>query len=134
MHMYVYFLQLRTIDYVPPHFGGEPAGGNKASGPIGSEDTSRIIISMVSSVQWGTHLWACKAHEVKEVGTASSDGISIFILHMRARTRRHALTHAGMHSHTQACTHTHTHACTYSQTNTHTHTHMYIHRHAHTHQ
>ena len=51
-----------------PHSGGEPAGGNKTGGPVGSGDTS-----LISPVAWppqcsrGTHLWACKTHEMREV-------------------------------------------------------------------
>ena len=51
-----------------PHSWGEPAGSNKTSGPIGSRDTSLLHSCLVPSVQWGTHLWACKAHEMREVG------------------------------------------------------------------
>ena len=45
--------------------GGEPAGGNKTGGPVGSGDTS-----LISPVAWspqcsrGTHLWAYKAYEM----------------------------------------------------------------------
>ena len=52
-----------------PHSGGEPARGNKTGGPVGSGDTS-----LISPVAWppqcsrGTHLWACKTHEMREVG------------------------------------------------------------------
>ena len=50
--------------------GGEPAGGNKTIGPVGSGDT--IFISPVAwppqcAVYRGTHLWACKTHEIREV-------------------------------------------------------------------
>ena len=52
------------IGYVcGPHSGGEPAGGNKTGGPVGSGDTN-----FISPVAWppqcsrGTHLWACKTH------------------------------------------------------------------------
>ena len=32
---------------------------------------------MAPSVQWSTHLWACKTHEVREVGyDLESDGIT----------------------------------------------------------
>ena len=52
-----------------PHLGGKPAGGNKTSGSVGNVDTS-----LISPVAWppqcsrGTHLWAYKTHEMREVG------------------------------------------------------------------
>ena len=51
-----------------PHSGGEPVEDNKTGGPVGSGDTN-----LISPVAWppqcsrGTHLWACKTHETREV-------------------------------------------------------------------
>ena len=56
------------LDICGPHLGGEPAEGNKTGGPIGSGDTS-----LISPVAWppqcsrGTHLLACKIHEMRKV-------------------------------------------------------------------
>ena len=61
-----------------PHSGGEPAGGNKIGDPVDSVDTNLISIAVL---QWGTHLWACKTHEMREVGL--SDGIGICVLYMQ---------------------------------------------------
>ena len=63
----VLVLPLPELAMWPP-LRGEPAGGNKTGGPIGSGDTS-----LISPVAWppqcsrGTHLWACKTHEMREV-------------------------------------------------------------------
>ena len=71
-HLYLYlYLPLPKTGHMTPiyNFGGESAGGNKTDGTAGCGDTG-----LVSPAAWppqcsrGTHLWACKAHEVREVG------------------------------------------------------------------
>ena len=51
-------------------------GGNKSyktDSPICSRAYLRNC--MAPSVQWDTHLWACKTHEMREGGTTMGDGI-----------------------------------------------------------
>ena len=77
----------------PHNFGGEPGGGNKTSDTIGCRDTS-LVSPPAWPPQWrrGTHLWACKTHEMRKVGyDHMSDSIKSIEPWMRA------------------CTHTHTH-------------------------
>ena len=51
-----------------PYSGGEPAGGNKTGGPVGSRDTSLIsLLAWPPQCSRGTHLWVCKTHEMREV-------------------------------------------------------------------
>ena len=68
-HLYLYLYYHCQNWLRGPHSGGGPAEGNKTGGPVGSGDTNLIV-----SVAWppqcsrGTHLWACKTHEMREVG------------------------------------------------------------------
>ena len=78
-HLYLYYHC--QIWLCGPHLGGEPAEGNKTGGPVGSRDTSLIFpVAWPPQCTRGTHLWACKTHEMREVGMALSDGIRIFVL------------------------------------------------------
>ena len=50
-------------------FRGEPEEGNKTGGPVGSGDTSLIFpVAWPPQCSRSTHLWACKTHEMREVG------------------------------------------------------------------
>ena len=68
-HLYLYLYYHCQNWLRGPLSGGEPAEGNKTGGPVGSGDTS-----LISPVAWppqcsrGTHLSACKTHEMREVG------------------------------------------------------------------
>ena len=62
--------------------GGEPAGGNKTIDHIAILAEGRSALSMqvhgpLSAV--GTHLWACKTHDMKEVEYSISDSIRICV-------------------------------------------------------
>ena len=74
--LYLYLPQPELATQSP--FRGESAGGNKIGDPVDSVDTNLISIAVL---QWGTHLWACKTHEMREVGL--SDGIGICVLYMQ---------------------------------------------------
>ena len=52
-----------------PHLKGEPAGGNKTGTPVYSGYTS---LMPPYTVQWGTHFWAYKTHEMREVALSDS--------------------------------------------------------------
>ena len=66
-HLYLYYHCQSWLH--GPHSGGEPAGGNKTGGPVGSGDTSLIFpVAWPPQCSRGTHLWACKTHEMREVG------------------------------------------------------------------
>ena len=47
------------------HLGGEPAVGNKT--PLAME-TPASPVAWPPRCSRGTHLWACKTHEMREVG------------------------------------------------------------------
>ena len=55
-----------------PNSEGKPARGNKTGGPIGSSNASLISTAawphQYSNILMGPHLWACKTHEMREVG------------------------------------------------------------------
>ena len=76
-HMYCIYVPVLVLVFTtarnwlhgPHKFGGEPERGNKTGGTVGCGDTS-----LVSLAAWppqcsrGTRLWACKTHEMREVG------------------------------------------------------------------
>ena len=66
-HLYLYYHCQSWLR--GPHSGGEPAEGNKTGGPVGSGDTNLIFpVAWPPQCSRGTHLWACKTHEMREVG------------------------------------------------------------------
>ena len=68
-HLYLYLYYHCQGWLRGPHSGGEPAGGSKTGGLVGSGDTSLISpVACPPQCSRGTHLWACKTHEMREVG------------------------------------------------------------------
>ena len=66
-HLYLYYHCQNWL--CGPNSGGESAEGNKTGGPVGSRDTSLIFpVAWPPQCSRGTHLWACKTHEMREVG------------------------------------------------------------------
>ena len=80
-----------------PHERGEPASGNKTSGTVGYGDTS--LVTPVACPPWcsrGTHLWACKTHEMREVGYGPErqhQSIRPVLLAVEFHTHTHTHTH-----------------------------------------
>ena len=66
-HLYLYlYLYYHCKNWVcGPHSGGEPAEGNKTGVPIGS---LTFPVAWPPQCSRGTHLWACKTHEMRGVG------------------------------------------------------------------
>ena len=100
--LYLYILVFITArsDYVTPILSISKKEATRLVVPFAAGCQSYLSSCMAPLVQWGTHLWACKTHQMKEVGY---DGINQIIhpggckiLHLHTHTRKHTRGNAVM--------------------------------------